>query len=165
RADKPFAAINCAAIPENLLESELFGFEKGSFTGATQSKKGKIESANGGTLYLDEIGDMPMALQAKLLRFLQERMVDRVCSVKQGGVDVRVVCATPRIVQELISEGAFREELYYRISEITLDVPALRDRDGDAIVIAQSLLQSQSKQMDRPNLCFSEDAAQAISTY
>ncbi|WP_206074768.1 PEP-CTERM-box response regulator transcription factor [Marinobacter litoralis] len=165
RADKPFAAINCAAIPENLLESELFGFEKGSFTGATQSKKGKIESANGGTLFLDEIGDMPMPLQAKLLRFLQERVVDRVGSVKPIPVDVRVVCATHRNVQDLIAEGAFREDLYYRISEITLDVPALRDREGDAIVIAQSLLMSLGKQMDRPNLSFSEDAALAISAY
>ncbi|MFV8571110.1 PEP-CTERM-box response regulator transcription factor [Marinobacter sp. SBS5] len=165
RADKPFAAINCAAIPENLLESELFGFEKGSFTGATQSKKGKIESANGGTLFLDEIGDMPLPLQAKLLRFLQERVVDRVGSVKPIPVDVRVVCATHRNVQELITEGTFREDLYYRISEITLDIPALRDREGDAIVIAQSLLKSLGKQMDRPNLSFSEDAAQAISSY
>lgn len=165
RADQPFAAINCAAIPENLLESELFGFEKGSFTGATQAKKGKIESANGGTLFLDEIGDMPMALQAKLLRFLQERVVDRVGSVKPVPVDVRVVCATHRNVQELITQGEFREDLYYRISEITLDVPALRERDGDALVIAQSLLKSLGKQLERPTLTFSEDAVQAITTY
>ena len=165
RTDQPFAAINCAAIPENLLESELFGFEKGSFTGATQAKKGKIESANGGTLFLDEIGDMPMALQAKLLRFLQERVVDRVGSVKPVPVDVRVVCATHRNVQELITQGEFREDLYYRISEITLDVPALRERDGDALVIAQSLLKSLGKQLDRQNLSFSEDAVQAITSY
>lgn len=165
RTDQPFAAINCAAIPDNLLESELFGFEKGSFTGATQAKKGKIESANGGTLFLDEIGDMPMALQAKLLRFLQERVVDRVGSVKPVPVDVRVVCATHRNVQELITQGEFREDLYYRISEITLDVPALRERDGDALVIAQSLLKSLGKQLDRPNLSFSEDAVQAITSY
>ncbi|MEP1216104.1 MAG: PEP-CTERM-box response regulator transcription factor [Marinobacter sp.] len=165
RAEKPFAAINCAAIPENLLESELFGFEKGSFTGATQSKKGKIENANGGTLFLDEIGDMPMPLQAKLLRFLQERMVDRVGSVKPVPVDVRVVCATHRDVQELITQGTFREDLYYRISEITLDVPALRDREGDALVIAQSLLQSLGKEMERPNLAFTEDAIKAIKSY
>lgn len=165
RTDQPFAAINCAAIPENLLESELFGFEKGSFTGATQAKKGKIESANGGTLFLDEIGDMPMALQAKLLRFLQERVVDRVGSVKPVPVDVRVVCATHRNVQELIAQGEFREDLYYRISEITLDVPALRERDGDALVIAQSLLKSLGKQLDRQNLSFSEDAVQAITSY
>lgn len=165
RAAKPFAAINCAAIPENLLESELFGFEKGSFTGATQSKKGKIESANGGTLFLDEIGDMPMALQAKLLRFLQERVVDRVGSVNPVPVDVRVVCATHRDLQRLIDSGQFREDLYYRISEITLDVPSVRDRDGDALVIARSLLNTLGKQMDRANLCFSEDAIAAINQY
>ena len=165
RACKPFAAINCAAIPENLLESELFGFEKGSFTGATQSKKGKIESANGGTLFLDEIGDMPMSLQAKLLRFLQERVVDRVGSVKPVPVDVRVVCATHRDVRQLIDSGTFREDLYYRISEITLEVPAVRNRDGDALVIAQSLLKSLGKQMDRPNLTFTEDAINAITHY
>ncbi|NMT63776.1 PEP-CTERM-box response regulator transcription factor [Marinobacter orientalis] len=165
RAKQPFVAINCAAIPENLLESELFGFEKGSFTGATQSKKGKIENANGGTLFLDEIGDMPMALQAKLLRFLQERVVDRVGSVKPIPVDVRVVCATHRDVQELITQGTFREDLYYRISEITLDVPALRDRDGDGLVIAQSLLKSLGKDMDRPNLAFTEDAIRAIKNH
>lgn len=165
RSDKPFAAINCAAIPENLLESELFGFEKGSFTGATQSKKGKIESANGGTLFLDEIGDMPIPLQAKLLRFLQERVVDRVGSAKPIPVDVRVVCATHRNVRHLIDQETFREDLYYRISEITLDVPALREREGDAIVVAQSLLQSLGKQMDRPNLAFDEDAIRAIKAY
>jgi two-component system NtrC family response regulator len=165
RACKPFAAINCAAIPENLLESELFGFEKGSFTGATQTKKGKIENANGGTLFLDEIGDMPMALQAKLLRFLQERVVDRVGSVNPVPVDVRVVCATHRDVRQLIDSGEFREDLYYRISEITLDVPAVRERDGDALVIAQSLLKSLGKQMDRPNLAFTEDAINAINGY
>lgn len=165
RANMPFAAINCAAIPENLLESELFGYEKGAFTGATQSKKGKIESANGGTLFLDEIGDMPMALQSKLLRFLQERVVDRVGSLKPTPVDVRVVCATHRNVNELIQEGTFREDLYYRISEITLDLPAVRDRDGDALVIAQSLLKSLSKQLDRPGLSFCDDAISAIETY
>jgi two-component system NtrC family response regulator len=165
RAGNVFAAINCAAIPENLLESELFGFEKGSFTGATQSKKGKIESANGGTLFLDEIGDMPMPLQAKLLRFLQERVVDRVGSVKPIPVDVRVVCATHRNVRKLIESGHFREDLYYRVSEITLDVPAVRERDGDALVIACSLLKSLGKEMDRQNLTFSEDAISAINSY
>ncbi len=165
RAGKPFAAINCAAIPENLLESELFGFEKGSFTGATQAKQGKIESANGGTLFLDEIGDMPMALQAKLLRFLQERVVDRVGSVKPVPVDVRVVCATHRNVQTLVSEGDFREDLYYRVAEITLDVPALRERNGDALVIARSLLNQLGADMDRPNMSFSEDAERAINAY
>lgn len=165
RCDKPFAAINCAAIPENLLESELFGFEKGAFTGATQAKKGKIETANGGTLFLDEIGDMPMPLQAKLLRFLQERVIDRVGSLQSVPVDVRVVCATHRNVQQLITDGHFREDLYYRVSEITLDIPPLRERRGDAIVIAQSLLKSLGKQMDRASLSFSEDAIAAIEHY
>jgi two-component system NtrC family response regulator len=165
RCDHPFAAINCAAIPENLLESELFGYEKGAFTGATQSKKGKIESANGGTLFLDEIGDMPMSLQAKLLRFLQERTVDRVGSVRPVDVDVRVVCATHRNTRQLIDAGDFREDLYYRVSEITLDVPALRDRQGDPLLIARSLLQSLARQMDRPALSFSEDAVRAINGY
>lgn len=165
RRDKPFAAINCAAIPENLLESELFGYEKGAFTGATQSKKGKVESANGGTLFLDEIGDMPMALQAKLLRFLQERTVDRIGGVQPVPVDVRVVCATHRDVKDLICQGAFREDLYYRISEVTLDVPALRNRGGDALVIAQSLIKSLGKQMDRAHLTFSQDAINAINSH
>ncbi|PVY78301.1 two-component system NtrC family response regulator [Tamilnaduibacter salinus] len=165
RAEQPFAAINCAAIPENLLESELFGYEKGAFTGATQSKKGKIEMANGGTLFLDEIGDMPMSLQAKLLRFLQERIIDRVGSVRGIPVDVRVVCATHRNVEELIGSGDFREDLYYRLSEITIDVPALRERDGDAIVIAQSLLKGLANQMDRPQLAFTDDAIQAIQQH
>ncbi|MBS3803306.1 MAG: PEP-CTERM-box response regulator transcription factor [Oleiphilaceae bacterium] len=165
RAKNPFATINCAAIPENLLESELFGYEKGAFTGATQNKKGKIETANGGTLFLDEIGDMPMALQAKLLRFLQERVIDRVGSVQSIPVDVRVVCATHRDVTKLIEAGDFREDLYYRISEITLDIPALRDRNGDALVIARSLLSSLGKQMDRSQLSFSDDAVAGINQY
>ncbi len=165
RAEKPFIAINCAAIPDNLLESELFGYEKGAFTGATQTRKGKLESANGGTVFLDEIGDMPMALQAKLLRFLQERMVDRVGALEPVPVDVRVVCATHRDVRELIEIGEFREDLYYRISEITLEIPALRERNGDALVIAQSLLHTLGKQMDRPGLSFSDDAAASIASY
>ncbi|MFE8071683.1 PEP-CTERM-box response regulator transcription factor [Marinobacteraceae bacterium S3BR75-40.1] len=165
RAKQPFCAINCAAIPENLLESELFGYEKGAFTGANQTKKGKIELAHGGTLFLDEIGDMPLPLQAKLLRFLQERVIERVGGLKPIDVDVRVVCATHRDVQELISSESFREDLYYRISEITLSVPPLREREGDPIVIAQALLKEFSKQMDRPNMCFSEDAMRAIKEH
>lgn len=165
RAASPFVAINCAAIPENLLESELFGFEKGAFTGATHSKKGKIENADGGTLFLDEIGDMPMPLQAKLLRFLQERTVDRVGGMTPVPVDIRVVCATHRDVRKLIESGAFREDLYYRISEITLHVPPLREREGDALLIAQSLLKSLAREMDRSTLSFADDAAQSISEY
>jgi two-component system NtrC family response regulator len=130
-----------------------------------RAKKGKIESANGGTLFLDEIGDMPMSLQAKLLRFLQERVVDRVGSTQPIPVDVRVICATHRNVKSLIESGSFREDLYYRISEITLDVPSLRERTGDALVIAQSLLKSLGKQMDRANLAYTEDAINAINHY
>ncbi len=162
RSDKAFSAINCAAIPENLLESELFGYEKGAFTGANQMKKGKIELTDGGTLFLDEIGDMPMALQAKLLRFLQERVIERVGGVREIPVDVRVVCATHQDVQELISSSRFREDLYYRVSEITLDIPPLKDREGDAVLIAQSLLNNFSKQQDRNNLTFTEEALGAI---
>jgi len=165
RASNNFAAINCAAIPENLLESELFGYEKGAFTGASQMKKGKVELANGGTLFLDEIGDMPMALQAKLLRFLQERVIERVGGVREIPVDVRVICATHRDLTTLIEEGSFREDLYYRVSEITLHVPPLRERAGDALVIAQSLLKTFTKQMDRGIVGFSDDAVRAIQQY
>jgi two-component system NtrC family response regulator len=165
RKNKAFSAINCAAIPENLLESELFGHEKGAFTGATAQKKGKIELADGGTLFLDEIGDMPLPLQAKMLRFLQERVIERVGGVKEVPVDIRVVCATHRQVRDLIDEGAFREDLYYRISEITLQVPPLRERHGDAIVIAKAMLKTFAKQLDRGSLAFSDDAVKCIQTY
>lgn len=165
RNEKPFCAINCGAIPENLLESELFGHEKGSFTGATQMKQGKIELANGGTLFLDEIGDMPMSLQVKLLRFLQERVIERVGGVKQIPVDVRVVCATHQNLQQHIEQGLFREDLYYRVSEITLNIPPIREREGDAIIIAQALLKNFIQQMQRPQLSFSDDAMKAIKAY
>jgi two-component system NtrC family response regulator len=165
RSDEPFSAINCGAIPENLLESELFGHEKGAFTGATQMKKGKIELAHGGTLFLDEIGDMPLPLQVKLLRFLQERVIERIGSVKVIPVDVRVVCATHQNLQSHIEQGLFREDLYYRVSEITLNIPPLRERDGDSIIIAQALLKTISQNMNRPNLSFSEDAMRAIKSY
>jgi len=165
RKDHNFAAINCAAIPENLLESELFGYEKGAFTGATQMKKGKIELANKGTLFLDEIGDMPMSLQAKMLRFLQERVVERVGGTKEIPVDVRVVCATHQDVQSLIARGDFREDLYYRISEITLSVPPLRERKGDALVIAQALLKNFSKQHEKGVMTFNDEASAKIRGY
>lgn len=165
RKEQPFCAINCGAIPENLLESELFGHEKGSFTGASQMKKGKIELANGGTLFLDEIGDMPMSLQVKLLRFLQERVIERVGGVKQIPVDVRVVCATHQNIQQQIDQNLFREDLYYRVSEITLNIPPIRDREGDAIIIAQALLKNFVQQMHRPQLSFNDDAMRAIQSY
>lgn len=165
RSDQSFSAINCGAIPENLLESELFGHEKGAFTGATNMKQGKIELANGGTLFLDEIGDMPPSLQVKLLRFLQERVIERVGGVKEIPVDVRVVCATHQNLQQHIAENLFREDLFYRVSEISLNIPPIREREGDAIIIAQSLLKSFVQQMNRSTLSFSEDAMRAIKTY
>lgn len=165
RAKKPLAAINCAAIPENLLESELFGYEKGAFTGASQSKQGKIEVADGGTLFLDEIGDMPMSLQVKMLRFLQERVIERVGGVKTVPVDVRVICATHQDLESLIHQQLFREDLYYRISEITVPVPPLRDREGDAVLIAQSLLKEFGHHMQRGSMAFTEEALNAIRNH
>lgn len=165
RRNKPFAAINCAAIPENLLESELFGYEKGAFTGANQSKQGKVEIAHGGTLFLDEIGDMPLPLQVKMLRFLQERVIERVGGVRSTPVDVRVIAATHQNLETLIQRQQFREDLYYRLSEITVPVPALREREGDAVLIAHSLLKEFAGQMQRSNLAFSKDALSAIQTY
>ncbi|MBK8972746.1 MAG: PEP-CTERM-box response regulator transcription factor [Hahellaceae bacterium] len=165
RANRSFSAINCAAIPENLLESELFGHEKGAFTGASQLKKGKVELADGGTLFLDEIGDMPLPLQAKMLRFLQERVIERVGGVKEIPVNVRVLCATHRDVQALIRDGSFREDLYYRISELTLNVPPLRERREDAVMIARSLINTFCHSMDKPGLILSDDAVKAVQTY
>ncbi len=138
RAKGRFVAINCAAIPDNLLESELFGYEKGAFTGAARTTPGKIESAHGGTLMLDEIGDLPHALQAKLLRFLQERVIERLGGRQEIAVDVRICCATHQDLRRLIGEGRFREDLYYRLAEIVIDIPPLRDRVGDAALLAHA---------------------------
>jgi two-component system NtrC family response regulator len=140
RAGKRMVAINCAAIPENLLESELFGYEKGAFTGASQTTPGKIEYADGGTLFLDEIGDLPQELQAKLLRFLQERVVERIGGRKEIPVDVRIICATHQNLQQHIQEGRFREDLYYRVSEMSIRIPTLAERTGDAVVLAKAFL-------------------------
>jgi two-component system NtrC family response regulator len=140
RVTQRFVAINCAAIPENLLESELFGFEKGAFTGAFKQTPGKVELAHKGTLFLDEIGDMPLALQAKLLRFLQERVIERIGGRHEIPVDVRIICATHRDLKSMIAEGRFREDLYFRLAEIVLAIPPLRRRAGDAAFIAQALL-------------------------
>jgi len=165
RKKKSFIAINCGAIPENLLESELFGHEKGSFTGASHQKTGKIEIADGGTLFLDEIGDMPAPLQVKLLRFLQERVIERVGGIKPIPVDVRVILATHQNLQNLITKNLFREDLFYRVSEISLQLPPLRDRGGDKVLLAKSILNSQSRQLDRTGLTLSEDAISAINNY
>ncbi|MDH5321419.1 MAG: PEP-CTERM-box response regulator transcription factor [Gammaproteobacteria bacterium] len=165
RCNENFVAINCAAIPENLLESELFGHEKGSFTGAHKQTLGKIEVADGGTLFLDEIGDMPLALQAKMLRFLQERVIERVGGREEISVDVRVICATNRNPQELIRDGLFREDLYYRVSEITINIPPFRDREEGRLILARTLLHKYNKQQGRALNGFSEDAVQAIESY
>ncbi len=165
RAKKPFVAINCAAIPDTLLESELFGFEKGAFTGAVRQTQGKVEVADGGTLFLDEIGDMPLALQAKLLRFLQERVVERVGGRTEIPVDVRVVCATNKNLVEEMAEGRFREDLYYRISEITINIPPVREREGGRILLARHLLTKFAREQGRSIKGFSDDAHDAIDSY
>jgi two-component system NtrC family response regulator len=158
-------AINCAAIPENLLESELFGYEKGAFTGAAKTTPGKIEYADGGTLFLDEIGDLPLELQAKLLRFLQERVVERIGGRKEIPVDVRIVCATHQNLEQLIQEGRFREDLYYRVSEITIKIPALKDREGDALVLAKAFLKRFTVEMNSKVKGFSPEAVHAIESF
>ena len=165
RHDHRLVAINCAAIPEALLESELFGYEKGAFTGAVKTTPGKIETANGGMLFLDEVGDLPMPLQAKLLRFLQERVIERVGGRSEIPVDVRVVCATHRDLPELISNGAFREDLYYRINEATVTVPPLSNRQGDAALLARTFLERFAQQLKRPIKGFTSAAMLAIENY
>jgi len=160
-----FVAINCAAIPENLLESEMFGHEKGAFTGAVKQIPGKIEVASGGTLFLDEIGDMPAPLQAKLLRFLQERVIERVGGRKEIPVDVRVLCATHKDLQDLIRNNQFREDLYYRLSEVTISIPSLKEREGDALLLARVFLERISKQQGKQGRRFSKDAMAAIENY
>ncbi|RLA25701.1 MAG: PEP-CTERM-box response regulator transcription factor [Gammaproteobacteria bacterium] len=165
RNEQPFVAVNCAAIPETLLESELFGYEKGAFTGAVKQTKGKIEYAEGGTFFLDEIGDLPFALQAKLLRFMQERVVERLGGRKEIPVDVRIICATHQNMQDLINAGEFREDLYYRVSEMVIDIPPLRERAGDAMVIAKSLLTRYSERENKDIKGFSTEARQAIEAY
>lgn len=149
RSEARFVAINCAAIPDTLLESELFGYEKGAYTGAAKQTKGKIEYADGGTLFLDEVGDLSMPLQAKLLRFLQERVIERIGGRSEIPVDVRVICATHQDLRELIKTGRFREDLYFRICEITLNVPPLRDRRGDTLALARFFLDKHSMQQGR----------------
>ncbi|MDZ5633660.1 PEP-CTERM-box response regulator transcription factor [Janthinobacterium sp. GMG1] len=160
-----FVAINCAAIPENLLESELFGYERGAFTGAARQTLGKIELAHGGTFFLDEIGDMPMALQAKLLRFLQERVIERVGGRAEIAVDVRIVCATHQDLKMLAEQGRFREDLFYRLSEIVLRIPPLRERVGDGTLLAQHFKNKFCSSEGRGNLHFSVGALQLIESY
>lgn len=165
RKDQPFIAINCGAIPENLIESELFGFEKGAFTGAVKQVKGKIELAEGGTLFLDEIGDLPLALQVKLLRFLQERVIERIGGRKEIAVDVRVVSATHQELESHIGDGRFREDLFYRLSEIVINIPDLKDREGDALLLALNFLNKFAKEYDKRAKSFDKDAVKGISSY
>jgi len=165
RSKGPFIAINCASIPESLLESELYGFEKGAFTGAHKTTMGKIECAQGGTLFLDEIGDMPFALQAKLLRFLQEKVIERLGGRKEIPLDVRVVCATNQNLESMVKNREFREDLFYRISEITLNIPPLRDREDDVIILARFFLQQYAVEYKRNINSFSDDALTALTTY
>jgi two-component system, NtrC family, response regulator len=160
-----FIAINCAAIPEALLESELFGYERGAFTGAAKTTVGKIETAHGGTLMLDEIGDLPASLQAKLLRFLQERRIERLGARQEIPVDVRVVCATHQDLKSLITQQRFREDLYFRLAEIVVEIPPLRDRKGDAVLLAHAFLRRFAEEQRRASLRFSDDAVAAIERY
>ena len=160
-----FVAINCAAIPENLLESELFGYEKGAFTGAAKTTLGKIEMASGGTLMLDEIGDLPFSLQAKLLRFLQERTIERVGGRQEIPVDVRIVCATHQDLKALSKESRFREDLYYRLAEIVVNIPPLRGRVGDAALLAHAFVRRFSQEQNRGSLALNEEAVRAIEAH
>ena len=162
RKDKPFVAINCASIPENLLESELFGYEKGAFTGANKTTLGKIETAQGGTLFLDEIGDMPIGLQAKMLRFLQERVIERVGGRAEIPVDIRVICATHRDLQQMVADETFREDLYYRVGEIPIFIPPLREREQDIILLARTFLNTYREEFNAKAKSFSDNAIQAM---
>ncbi|MGH8291752.1 MAG: PEP-CTERM-box response regulator transcription factor [Steroidobacteraceae bacterium] len=165
RASKTLVAINCAAIPETLLESELFGYERGAFTGAVKRTVGKIETADGGTLFLDEIGDMPLALQAKLLRFLQERSLERIGGRELIQVDVRIIAATNQDLKAAIEQKTFREDLFYRVSEVSVTIPPLRERCSDALLIANYLLHRACRQNGKPLLKLSPDAIAAIEKY
>ncbi|AKH41432.1 two-component system NtrC family response regulator [Altererythrobacter atlanticus] len=162
RRDGAFIAINCAAIPENLLESELFGHEKGAFTGAVKTTEGKIEQADGGTLFLDEVGDIPLPLQVKLLRFLQERTIERIGGRKSIAVDTRIVCATHQDLETMIAEQRFREDLYYRLAEVVVKIPALAERPGDAVLLAKAFLKRFAKEMNPQVTGFAPDALAAI---
>ena len=157
-----FVAINCAAIPENLLESELFGHEKGAFTGAVKTTEGKIELADGGTLFLDEVGDIPLPLQVKLLRFLQERTIERIGGRQPIGVDTRIVCATHQDLETMIAEGRFREDLFYRLAEIVVKIPSLAERPGDATLLAKAFLNRFTAEMNPLVKGFAPDALAAI---
>ncbi len=162
RAKGPFVALNCAAIPETLLENELFGHEKGAFTGATGRKVGKVEMAHQGTLFLDEIGDMPIGVQAKILRLVQERQFERVGGVQTISVDVRVVAATNRDLRQAVANKEFREDLYFRLSVLPVEIPPLRRRRTDITILADAFLERYAREMGRKNLKFSDASRQAL---
>ncbi len=165
RAKGNFVAINCAAIPENLLESELFGHEKGAFTGAVKTTEGKIEMANGGTLFLDEVGDIPLPLQVKLLRFLQERTIERIGGRRSIAVDTRIVCATHQDLEAMIGDGRFREDLFYRLAEIVIKIPSLAERPGDAALLAKAFVARFAREMNPMVKGFAPDALAAIDSW
>jgi len=165
RAANRFVAINCAAIPETLLESELFGHEKGAFTGAVKQTPGKIETANTGTLFLDEIGDLPLSLQAKLLRFLQERVIERIGGRQEIPVDVRIVCATHQSLKEQTTTGRFREDLYYRLAEIVVEIPPLRARSGDVALLAHSFVRRIAVEQRRGSITLMPEALSALESH
>jgi two-component system NtrC family response regulator len=165
RAKGAFVAINCAAIPENLLEAELFGYERGAFTGAVKSNVGKIELAEGGTLFLDEVGDIPLPLQVKLLRFLQERVIERIGGRQPIPVDTRIVCATHQDLDAMTADGRFREDLFYRLAEIVVKIPALAERSGDAVLLARHFLNRFAREMNPKVQSLSPDAVAAVDGY
>jgi len=160
-----FIAINCAAIPETLLEAELFGYERGAFTGAVKSNVGKIEMAQGGTLFLDEVGDIPLPLQVKLLRFLQERVIERIGGRQPIAVDTRIVCATHQDLDAMTADGRFREDLYYRLAEIVVKIPSLAERPGDAVLLARHFVNRFGKELNTKVQLLSADAVAAIDAY
>jgi two-component system, NtrC family, response regulator len=165
RAKGEFVAINCAAIPENLLEAELFGYERGAFTGAVKTTPGKIELAQGGTLFLDEVGDIPLPLQVKLLRFLQERVIERIGGRAPIAVDTRIVCATHQDLDAMTDDGRFREDLYYRLAELVVKIPSLAERAGDALLLARHFVGRFSREMNPKVQGLAPDAADAIDAY
>ena len=165
RKDGPFVAINCSAIPENLLESELFGHERGAFTGAHVQRKGRIELANGGTLFLDEIGEIPLPLQVKLLRFLQERSIERVGGRQEISIDARVIAATNADLKKNMHDGTFREDLFYRLAVVQILLPPLRERDSDVRLLAKYFLKHFSEQFNKSGLVFDQDALRALSKH
>jgi two-component system response regulator FlrC len=165
RNSKPYVAINCAAIPDNLLESTLFGYEKGAFTGATKAQPGKFEQANGGTLFLDEIGEMPLELQAKLLRVLQDQVVERLGSMRSVNCDVRIVAATNQDLQQRVKDGKFREDLYFRLAVFPIRIPPLRERQQDILPLAEHFLARYGRTMGRQGLKLSAQSNQALQSY